>query len=601
MRIDPEVKTGPLAIYGVTTSISAMLYRGQLDWLRRNGFRVALVASQGSDLDAFATSESAISLPLAMEREIRPWRDLVSLGRMVRLLYRLRPAITNFGTPKAGLLGNVAAWTVRVPARVYTLHGLRLETAHGLKRKLLWLCERVASACAERIVCVSPSLRNRGIALGLFPAEKAVVLENGSCNGVDTERFSPPRRGSAEACALAQKLGIQKTHLVMGFVGRFTRDKGIEELIEAFRELSTSRPELRLLLVGDFENGDPVPSDVRQYIETTQTILRPGFVADTSPYYALMDVLALPTYREGFPGVPLEAQASEVPVVITNATGSIDSVQDGLTGLIVPVGDPRALAEAIETLLRDPALRTTMGRAGRKWMERDFRPQAIWLAHADLYREMLKENAQRQARGREARKRAFDLFASVAALVTLSPLIAGIALLVRIFLGSPVLFRQDRPGYKNRPFTCLKFRTMVKKRDANGNLLPDNERLTRLGRLLRSASLDELPQLINVLRGEMSFVGPRPLLMQYLERYTPEQRRRHEARPGITGWAQVNGRNVLSWQQKFELDLWYVDHQSFWLDIRILAITLLQVVQRNGISQSGHATMPEFFGGTPKP
>ncbi len=198
-------------------------------------------------------------------------------------------------------------------------------------------------------------------------------------------------------------------------------------------------------------------------------------------------------------------------------------------------------------------------------------------------------------------KRIMDLFASVVALVMLSPLIAGIALLVRIFLGSPVLFRQVRPGYKQRPFTCLKFRTMVEKRDANGNLLADNERLTRLGRLLRCASLDELPQLINVLRGEMSFVGPRPLLMQYLERYTPEQRQRHDVRPGITGLAQVNGRNVLTWQQKFELDLWYVNHQSFWLDLRILAKTLLQVAQRGGISQPGHATMPEFFGGTPKP
>jgi len=198
-------------------------------------------------------------------------------------------------------------------------------------------------------------------------------------------------------------------------------------------------------------------------------------------------------------------------------------------------------------------------------------------------------------------KRTLDLLVAAVALVALSPLLAAIAVLVRIFLGSPVLFRQVRPGYKERPFTCLKFRTMTDKRDANGNLPPDGDRLTRLGRLLRSTSLDELPELINVLRGEMSLVGPRPLLMQYLERYTPEQRRRHDLKPGITGWAQVNGRNALDWERKFDLDLWYVDHQGFWLDIRILAKTLLQVVQRDGISQPGHATMPEFFGGAPKP
>jgi sugar transferase EpsL len=198
-------------------------------------------------------------------------------------------------------------------------------------------------------------------------------------------------------------------------------------------------------------------------------------------------------------------------------------------------------------------------------------------------------------------KRTLDVLVAAAALVALSPLLAVIAVLVRIFMGSPVLFRQVRPGYKERPFTCLKFRTMTDKRDANGNLLPDGDRLTRLGRLLRSTSLDELPELINVLRGEMSLVGPRPLLMQYLDRYTPEQRRRHAVKPGITGWAQVNGRNALDWERKFDLDLWYVDHQTFWLDIRILSKTLLQVVQRDSISQPGHATMPEFFGGAPKP
>jgi sugar transferase EpsL len=197
-------------------------------------------------------------------------------------------------------------------------------------------------------------------------------------------------------------------------------------------------------------------------------------------------------------------------------------------------------------------------------------------------------------------KRVIDFLIAAAALVVLSPLLVGIAVLVRMLLGSPVLFRQVRPGYKARPFTCLKFRTMSDKRDADGKILPDGERLTRLGSWLRSLSLDELPELINVLRGEMSLVGPRPLLAQYLARYTPEQMRRHEVKPGITGWVQVNGRNALDWKQKFELDLWYVDHQSFWLDMKILVKTVWQVVRREGISQSGHVTMPEFLGGSPK-
>ncbi len=193
-------------------------------------------------------------------------------------------------------------------------------------------------------------------------------------------------------------------------------------------------------------------------------------------------------------------------------------------------------------------------------------------------------------------KRIFDVVVSLFLLIFLAPLLVLIALLVWIIHGSPVLFRQQRPGYQGKPFFCYKFRTMKDLRDQNGQLLPDEQRLTRLGKILRSTSLDELPELINVLRGEMSLVGPRPLLMQYLDRYTPEQARRHEVLPGITGWAQVNGRNALSWEEKFRLDVWYVDHWSFWLDLKILALTVIKVLRREGISQEGHATAAEFMG-----
>lgn len=183
-----------------------------------------------------------------------------------------------------------------------------------------------------------------------------------------------------------------------------------------------------------------------------------------------------------------------------------------------------------------------------------------------------------------------------AGLLLLSPLLAALGLLVRQRLGSPVLFRQVRPGLGGEPFEMVKFRTMTDARDANGTLLPDSERMTPLGQFLRSSSLDELPELWNVVRGEMSLVGPRPLLMRYLDRYTPEQARRHEVRPGITGLAQVSGRNALSWEDKFALDVWYVDHRSLGLDLKILAQTVLKVVRRDNVSASDHVTMPEFAG-----
>jgi lipopolysaccharide/colanic/teichoic acid biosynthesis glycosyltransferase len=193
-------------------------------------------------------------------------------------------------------------------------------------------------------------------------------------------------------------------------------------------------------------------------------------------------------------------------------------------------------------------------------------------------------------------KRLFDLFFAALALVVLSPILLIVALLVLTFHGPPILFRQQRPGHKGRPFFIYKFRTMTNRLARDGSLLPDAERLTPLGRFLRSLSLDEWPELLNILRGDMSIVGPRPLLMEYLPLYSAEQMRRHDAFPGLTGWAQVNGRNALTWPEKFALDVWYVDHWSLWLDIKIIFLTIWKVITRQGVSQEGQATVEYFEG-----
>jgi len=193
-------------------------------------------------------------------------------------------------------------------------------------------------------------------------------------------------------------------------------------------------------------------------------------------------------------------------------------------------------------------------------------------------------------------KRSFDIIVSLLTLIILSPVIGVAALLIRSKIGSPVLFKQQRPGFKDKAFYVYKFRSMTDERDEHGELLPDDVRLTSFGKVVRKLSLDELPQLLNVLKGDMSFVGPRPLLMEYLPLYNERQARRHDARPGITGWAQVNGRNAISWEEKFELDVWYVENWSFWLDIKILFMTVLKVFKSEGISQDGQATMTKFEG-----
>ncbi|MBN2019146.1 MAG: sugar transferase [Sedimentisphaerales bacterium] len=196
-------------------------------------------------------------------------------------------------------------------------------------------------------------------------------------------------------------------------------------------------------------------------------------------------------------------------------------------------------------------------------------------------------------------KRLFDIILSLTGLVLLSPVLLTCALVIRLKLGSPVLFCQERPGLHGKSFLLYKFRTMTDRRDETGKLLPDEQRLPAFGRFLRSTSLDELPELFNVFKGNMSIVGPRPLMMKYLGRYSPEQARRHEVKPGITGWAQVNGRNAISWEDRFKLDVWYVDNHSFWLDLKIIFKTVAAVLKREGITQQGRSTMDEFMG-TPK-
>ena len=193
-------------------------------------------------------------------------------------------------------------------------------------------------------------------------------------------------------------------------------------------------------------------------------------------------------------------------------------------------------------------------------------------------------------------KRVFDVSIALLCLISFFPIFLILALLIARRMGAPVIFRQARPGLNGQPFEMIKFRTMRDAEDKNGNQLPDEQRLTKLGQFLRAARLDELPELWNVLKGDMSLVGPRPLLMEYLPLYSDEQRRRHEVRPGVTGWAQVNGRNAISWDEKFKLDVWYVDNQSFWLDIKILFLTVFKVFKRDGISQEGQVTMERFKG-----
>jgi glycosyltransferase involved in cell wall biosynthesis len=364
-----------------------ILMRGQLAHLAAAGFEVAVAAAPGPELDAVAASEGVTVFPLPFSRRISPLRDLAALARTVAVIRRFRPAVVNAGTPKAGVVGMLAARLCRVPVRIYTLRGLRLETARGVARRVFMTGERLTAGSAHRVVCVSESLRRRCLELGLAPEEKTTVLAGGSSNGVDLDRFRPAAPG--EAAALRRELGIPEGAPVVGFVGRWTRDKGIADLAEAFASTLLPRhPDCRLLLLGDWEEGDPVPEEVRRPLLADTRVVRPGFVADPAPYYRVMDVLAFPSYREGMPNAPLEAAASGVPVVAYAATGTVDAVEPGVTGTLVPTGDRGALAEALAAALEDPGL-SGRGDAGRRFVARRFDHRAVCRAWVELYRREL--------------------------------------------------------------------------------------------------------------------------------------------------------------------------------------------------------------------
>lgn len=376
--------SSPLIVMGITHPQTCLVLHDRIRFLREAGFRVLLVCSPGPLLERFAAREGVEVAEVSMRRAVSPLADLRALWFLCGLLRRLKPDLTEFSTPKAGLLGSIAAFLCHVPARVYLLRGLRAETATGLMRRILLWGERLASAASHIVLCNSESLRSRALELAIAPPAKLCLLGLGSSNGVDVERFYP---GSTK---IRPSLFLRQSEPVIGFVGRLTRDKGIPELLDAFEQILILHPAARLLCVGWFDDCEDSLDDIcLKRLRHHPRVLISGMVTDTAPYYRAMDVLVLPTWREGFPNVALEAAASGLPVVATNCTGARDAVLAEVTGLLIPPGSPEAIAEAVSRLLSDSDLRFRLGRAARTWVQEQFLNRTVLGQTAQLYSRLI--------------------------------------------------------------------------------------------------------------------------------------------------------------------------------------------------------------------
>jgi len=389
----------PKLVHIITDPMSFWLVQGQAAVMSRAGFDVHMISSPGAFAEESSRKEGVPFHAVPMARRIAPWSDVMSLLRLYGTLKRLRPRVVLAGTPKAGLLGTIAAWMLRLPVRVYCVHGLPLLTARGIRRLILRTTERLACAAATHVVCVGHSMRHELVRAGLCAARKTTVLANGSANGVDVRRFNPARFSERTREKVRSRLQIPREALVIGFVGRVVRDKGICELHRAWRHLRERCPSAYLLIVGPRETTDPIPEEIWGDLANDPRVRMTGLDWNTPPLYRAMDLLCLPSHREGCPNVPMEAAAMELPVVAFRVPGMIDAVDDGVTGRLIEPLSVEALADALQDYLLDPAKCAAHGRAGRRRVVALFPQELVWAAIADFYSSLAASGAPRRSNG----------------------------------------------------------------------------------------------------------------------------------------------------------------------------------------------------------
>lgn len=379
-------------VHVVSDAISYTFFKGQIAYMQEKGIDVTFIATPSARLEEVA-KEGIKTVGIPMLRTISPMQDIVSIWKMARFLYKLKPDIVHSHTPKGGLIGAIGAWLARVPVRIYHIRGFPFMTATGLKRFTLKTTERISCACAKYVLSVSHSIRQVAIEEKICAANKVAVLLNGSGNGVAAKtRFNPDLFSISDRSQKRETLKLPSEAIVLGFVGRMVGDKGIHELLETFKTLSSHYPNLYLLLIGQMEEGDAISPDQRGFIETHERVLYVGEQRDLPNWYTIMDIVVFPTYREGFPNVPLEAAAMQLPIVATDIPGCKDAVVHDETGLLVPVKNVEALTLAIESYLEQPIKRLKHGQNARERVLKYFDQPVLWQAYHQFYQDLLEKN-----------------------------------------------------------------------------------------------------------------------------------------------------------------------------------------------------------------
>ncbi|MFT3701069.1 MAG: glycosyltransferase family 4 protein [Agriterribacter sp.] len=378
----------PKIVLGVSSSFCANFLKGQVVFLVKHGYEVIIISGSGEEISMLAKKEGAQLITIPFTKKISPFTDLFQLLKIIGILKREKPDIVNAGNPKSGFLIMLACWFVGCRNRIFTLHGLLSDTKVGFVRWIITLTEKISCNIAKSVIVVSPSLQMHAEQRGILKKGKGIVIEKGSCNGIDLDVFSRTPAVLAQAEALKQKLGLERQHIVIGFVGRLSRDKGVDILFDAFNKLAEQYHYIRMLLAGPVLEENSFSASAMHQLHHDKRVFYVGKVADVTPLYAAMDILALSSFREGFGNVLIEAAAMEIPVVAPDIPGCRDAVSPLINGELFKKGSADELAACLEKLILSKVLRDQYGKNGRKFVEENFSNYKIWDGQLKLYESM---------------------------------------------------------------------------------------------------------------------------------------------------------------------------------------------------------------------